>query len=212
MRPLWLAPRLERSGDRCRRCRSCGIPLPTGPSSGCSPHPRLGRRRSGDRYRPLGRDRDASRSGVRRYRCTRSAGSARGPPCVATVGALGNQSAPGSRVSAGLRRRVPALVGRPVRPGADPDVSTSEDSSSLTVTTLLADHSGGVEAWTRRLASNCKLGGDLVEAVSLAGWLHDVGKADSRFQVWLHGGDEVAAAAAPSLLAKSDTNPRNRPA
>jgi len=107
---------------------------------------------------------------------------------------------------------LPALVGRPVRPGADPEVSTSEDSSSLTVTASLADHSAGVEGWARRLASKCGLGDDLIEAVSLAGWLHDVGKADARFQVWLHGGDEVTAAAAPSLLAKSDANPRNRAA
>lgn len=106
----------------------------------------------------------------------------------------------------------PALVGRPVRPGADPEVSTSEDSSSLTVMRSLADHLAGVEDWARRLTSGCGLGDELAEAVCLAARLHDVGKADTRFQVWLHGGDEVAAAAAPSLLAKSDSNPRNRAA
>lgn len=105
-----------------------------------------------------------------------------------------------------------ALVGRPARPGADPEVSSSDDASSLTVTGSLADHSAGVEAWARRLTSGCGLADDLVEAVCVAARLHDVGKADPRFQVWLHGGDEVAAAAAPALLAKSDANPRNRPA
>lgn len=105
-----------------------------------------------------------------------------------------------------------ALIGRPARPGADPEVSTSDDASSLTVTGSLADHSAGVEAWARRLTSGCGLGADLTEAVCTAARLHDVGKADPRFQVWLHGGDEVAAADAPSLLAKSDGNPRNRAA
>jgi CRISPR-associated endonuclease/helicase Cas3 len=106
----------------------------------------------------------------------------------------------------------PALIGVPARAGADPEVSTSEDSSSLTTTAKLVDHSAGVEAWARRLASGCGISDELVEAVAFAGSLHDVGKADPRFQIWLHGGDEVAAAAAPALLAKSDANPRNRAA
>lgn len=106
-----------------------------------------------------------------------------------------------------------ALVGRPTRSGADPEVSTSEDASPSTTMATLSDHSVGVERWARRLASGCFLGSDeLIEALTFAASLHDVGKADSRFQVWLHGGDEVAAAAAPALLAKSDANPRNRAA
>jgi CRISPR-associated endonuclease/helicase Cas3 len=104
----------------------------------------------------------------------------------------------------------PVLVGRPARAGADPEVSTSEDSSSSTVMATLADHSAGVESWARRLASGSGIDrADLIDALAFAGWLHDVGKADPRFQVWLHGGDEVAAANAPALLAKSDANPRN---
>lgn len=106
-----------------------------------------------------------------------------------------------------------ALVGRPARAGADPEVSTSEDSSTSTTMATLPDHSAGVEAWARQLATGCTLcSAELVDALSFAGFLHDVGKADPRFQVWLHGGDEVAAAAAPALLAKSDTNPRNKAA
>lgn len=106
-----------------------------------------------------------------------------------------------------------ALVGRPARAGADPEVSTSDDSSSSTTMATLSDHSNGVEDWARRLAAGCTLGSDkVVDALAFAGFLHDVGKADPRFQVWLHGGDEVAAAAAPALLAKSDSNPRNKAA
>lgn len=105
----------------------------------------------------------------------------------------------------------PALVGRPTRPGPDPDASTADDTSSLTVMATLEDHSHGVEAWSRRIAGSCLVEQQgLLETVALAAWLHDVGKADPRFQVWLHGGDEVAAAMAPALLAKSGANARNR--
>jgi CRISPR-associated endonuclease/helicase Cas3 len=105
-----------------------------------------------------------------------------------------------------------ALIGRPIRAGSDPEVSTSDDNSSATVVATLHEHSSGVEGWARRLASASQLGPLVVEAVAFAGWLHDVGKADPRFQVWLHDGDEVAAAAASALLAKSKTNPRNKAA
>ena len=105
-----------------------------------------------------------------------------------------------------------ALVGRPSRAGADPEVSTSDDNSSATVFAPLSEHSLGVEGWARRLASGAQLDASIVAAIAFAGWLHDVGKADPRFQVWLHDGDEVAAAAASAPLAKSKTNPRNKAA
>jgi CRISPR-associated endonuclease/helicase Cas3 len=41
----------------------------------------------------------------------------------------------------------------------------------------------------------------------LAGELHDLGKLDPRFQVWLHG-DEIAAAMAEEPLAKGVVRPR----
>jgi CRISPR-associated endonuclease/helicase Cas3 len=52
----------------------------------------------------------------------------------------------------------------------------------------------------------------VVSDLALAGWLHDIGKADPRFQVWLHGGDEMAAVLAEVPFAKSSQNPRNRAA
>jgi CRISPR-associated endonuclease/helicase Cas3 len=46
-----------------------------------------------------------------------------------------------------------------------------------------------------------------VHDVALAGALHDLGKAESRFQVMLHGGNVLAAATAPEPLAKSGMAP-----
>lgn len=67
----------------------------------------------------------------------------------------------------------------------------------------LREHLGGVRDVARAMAEHAGLAPALVEDVALAGWLHDTGKADERFQVLLHGGDPVAAAVAKEPLAKS---------
>jgi CRISPR-associated endonuclease/helicase Cas3 len=104
------------------------------------------------------------------------------------------------------------LVGRR---GSAEDLSTADDRSSHSVTVPLADHSAGVRDYAERFARAVVLpdrADSVVSDLALAGWLHDVGKADPRFQVWLHSGDELAAALAETPLAKSSQNPRNRAA
>ena len=74
---------------------------------------------------------------------------------------------------------------------------------------LLRTHLPGVSTFARYHASACGLPDDLVETVARAGLLHDLGKADPRFQSLLQGG-------APWLggqpLAKSARMPRTRAA
>ncbi len=84
-----------------------------------------------------------------------------------------------------------------------------DDTSSATVAVTLDDHLGGVSQFARSFAENSGLNKDLVADIALAGKLHDVGKADSRFQLLLHGGNRWKAAAATALLAKSERMPQS---
>ena len=72
----------------------------------------------------------------------------------------------------------------------------------------LEEHSEGVRAYAERFSIG--LPDEIRSDVSLAAWLHDVGKADYRFQVYLHGGNEIRAALAETLLAKSSLSERQR--
>lgn len=83
-------------------------------------------------------------------------------------------------------------------------VDSEPDTSALSgQTVLLDDHLGGVGTLAGQLARNCSVPPGLAADIALAGRLHDVGKVDSRFQLWLHRGDEVAAAKENRPLAKS---------
>lgn len=55
----------------------------------------------------------------------------------------------------------------------------------------LSEHSADVEDFARDYAKAAGLSMSLAEDIALAGWLHDVGKADRRFQILLRGGNEI---------------------
>jgi len=76
------------------------------------------------------------------------------------------------------------------------DFSSAEDSASFTATEVtLAEHLKGVGRLAARFARACGLPSSLAVAVELAGELHDLGKADHRFQAMLCGGDRAQALA-----------------
>lgn len=94
------------------------------------------------------------------------------------------------------RRRVAVLNPRRESAGADSEPATS---SFLGAEVLLRDHLSDVQGWARQLGEACRFPIAIVEDLALAGWLHDLGKVDPRFQLILRGGDVVSGPA----LAKS---------
>jgi CRISPR-associated endonuclease/helicase Cas3 len=90
-----------------------------------------------------------------------------------------------------------------------------EDSVTTGRAVLLSEHSGDVERWAHTFAKNLKLSDELVACISFAGWLHDVGKADERFQRLLRDGTLASVrlakqASSDWLLAKSGLGPHER--
>jgi CRISPR-associated endonuclease/helicase Cas3 len=87
----------------------------------------------------------------------------------------------------------------------DPTGDGEPENESFTggaTAALLTDHLSGVEELAERFARQVQLPPRIVSSVKWAARLHDVGKADPRFQLWLHGGDEISARFG-DLLAKS---------
>lgn len=76
----------------------------------------------------------------------------------------------------------------------------------------LSEHSSDVETFAREYAMRCGLGEWLTEHVALAAWLHDIGKADRRFQVMLRGGSEIEYFKDETPWAKSAMPPGARAA
>lgn len=110
-------------------------------------------------------------------------------------------------VSANRRmRRLPS--GALVEPGAVVD-SEPETSSFVGREVPLSVHLSDVREWGGLLAENVGLPPDVAADIALAGWFHDLGKADPRFQRMLRQGDLGSAA---GLLAKSALAPGDRSA
>jgi CRISPR-associated endonuclease/helicase Cas3 len=84
-------------------------------------------------------------------------------------------------------------------------VGTEDDESGSFIgrAQSLVEHSCEVEALARQFAERAGLAAVLVDDLALAGWLHDAGKADLRFQRLLFNGDLLAMDLGQAL-AKSD--------
>jgi CRISPR-associated endonuclease/helicase Cas3 len=95
------------------------------------------------------------------------------------------------------------VSGRILRDFTDED----DTSSGAPAEVLLTKHLRDVHALARRFVAAVGLQNDLAEDVARAARLHDLGKADPRFQAWLRGGDLVAALRAAEPLAKSERLP-----
>lgn len=85
-----------------------------------------------------------------------------------------------------------------IEPTTDPD-----DSSYVGRVITLSDHCARVEHLVRVYGTGLGLSAHLVSDLALAAWLHDVGKADRRFQILLRGGSEIAFIQDPTPWAKS---------
>lgn len=99
--------------------------------------------------------------------------------------------------------------------GSSADTTTQGDDGSFSgVQATLKEHLRGVGELAERFARAASLPPALCAALAWAGRIHDVGKADRRFQLWLYGGDEIAAAAgavlAKSALPRQDVAARRR--
>ncbi len=86
-------------------------------------------------------------------------------------------------------------------------ISGEEDRSSFSTEILLSQHAEDVAVWTRTFASDLGLAPGVVDDLALAGRLHDIGKADPRFQAFLRGS---LSADDGRVLAKSPGGRRER--
>jgi len=102
-----------------------------------------------------------------------------------------------------LPKEVLRQIGRSEAEIADVSWTEGDDGSFTAREVPLEAHLAGVRDVGKELAEHAGLGDELADDIALAGYIHDLGKADPRFQVMLFGGDEVRAAVADEPLAKS---------
>jgi len=102
-----------------------------------------------------------------------------------------------------------AKLNREIAFGNQTELVASEDASDEGSATLppepivLEDHCEGVASELRVSATRLRLPKPLLHALEFTARWHDVGKCDDRFQLWLHGGDELSRRGFDGLLAKS---------
>jgi CRISPR-associated endonuclease/helicase Cas3 len=87
-----------------------------------------------------------------------------------------------------------------------------DDSFCVRRAVSLAEHCNDVETIAREFAQHCGLGEWLTEHIAIAAWLHDIGKADRRFQLLLRGGSEIELYKNEEPWAKSAMAPGDRAA
>ena len=107
------------------------------------------------------------------------------------------------------RRRIPKLIHGADSFSDEDDAAASGISHRNGQPVRLDEHLPGVEVFARRHAVGCGLPDDLIQALARAGLLHDLGKADPRFQSMLRGGTRWSGG---TLLAKSSQMPRTHAA
>ena len=104
------------------------------------------------------------------------------------------------------RRHIPELVHGADTFSDEDDATASGTSHPDGRPVALDEHLRGVERFARVHAAGCGLPDDLGDALACAGLMHDLGKADPRFQALLRGGFRWHSG---TLLAKSASMPRS---
>ncbi len=117
----------------------------------------------------------------------------------------GSDPVPGTLVVTAPARMSTDVVAGRASAAVPLDVEGSLDALSFggAGEVTLAAHLEWVTRWVGGLAARTAVRPDLAADLDLAAARHDLGKADPRFQTWLHGGDEIARAGAPAPLAKA---------